>query len=766
MPTVRGSTTVLGAVAALAGLLALGGCSAPTPICEQARALLPQGRLAEATALFARAQAQSEGTCASEGLDAAKDQYARSAEAESRGAAAEAVGDSESAVAAYQQALQLDRTNTLAISGAARVSGQAPPAGPTLGPSVPAVPISWRIAWPFVLIPTALILVLLGAGALLGILSIRKLTSRLYTLQEQADRQTSDIEALRPLLAAQAKTIAEARQGMMDTAKQLRSAIARHSEVVAAVIFANTRRDRDDPGDVILREDFGAPTECDQSPDAQCAAVDVCVLQGVSGRLVVRRTVWAPTEACIRAATLEFFKIDGRPDPHALTRDLALGLLEPAWRRSDDCWYLEPRSAGSPSLLDESNDIAEQFRCLVTGLDLPSSCSTLKLVPCSSESNAADDSGSDDSDDDAGADGELCRFAAIIVDNALGDVALTARVGNPIAVALQTQLRGATGLGTPSTITRTLHNEYPDRAAHEPLAESSPITVYVLAGPDAPPVVRHGAANQGVTAHHSGHVIIGDSNTVHLTSTYRIAHVRIDEERVLAALDGEAGDAFRRLIENPDDVTVNRQFRNQLHPSVSPGEERGAVRDLHFQKTLAVPVSINTVRCNVVAIGDHRQHSVVVKHRIATAIIDLAALLKANPELTSAFARQCGPKAAGQVGALDRLLSAALTPDRLLNALPTTPGRQARILEGNEGVRARYAEIVGIGSDFSHVDEATAIPGRVETIDVREARRAVERLHAAESSSWSPEPDNRHGPHRARGHGHFSPPSREEMDEP
>ncbi|MFR9805599.1 hypothetical protein ACL02T_25435 [Pseudonocardia sp. RS010] len=111
------------ALVAAAGLAGLAGCaiSGPTPLCDQARALVDQGQLAQAAELFARAQVRAEGQCAQNGLDEVGDRYAMAYEDAARGAAAEIEGRTDIARSAYESALRLDAGNQAASNGLVRL---------------------------------------------------------------------------------------------------------------------------------------------------------------------------------------------------------------------------------------------------------------------------------------------------------------------------------------------------------------------------------------------------------------------------------------------------------------------------------------------------------------------------------------------------------------------------------------------------------------------------------------------------------------------
>lgn len=142
------------AICAVAGLAVLAGCSGPTPLCEAAAPLIEQGQLAQATELYARAEVQGEGGCATAGLTTAGERYRDAAREATRGAGLERAGDTAGAIAAYESALAIDAGNTAAATGLSRL-GQGAPQQPVPLPLESAAPAPqpgswWSQAWPLV----------------------------------------------------------------------------------------------------------------------------------------------------------------------------------------------------------------------------------------------------------------------------------------------------------------------------------------------------------------------------------------------------------------------------------------------------------------------------------------------------------------------------------------------------------------------------------------------------------------------------------------
>jgi tetratricopeptide (TPR) repeat protein len=115
--------TVLISTLMTTGLCWLSGCTGHR-LCDQADDYLHDGRLAEASDSFARAEKADEGSCAAEGLKKVSQLRAQALTDVARGHVAEEAGDRESARSAYQTALDIDRGNGDALAGIGRVTAR------------------------------------------------------------------------------------------------------------------------------------------------------------------------------------------------------------------------------------------------------------------------------------------------------------------------------------------------------------------------------------------------------------------------------------------------------------------------------------------------------------------------------------------------------------------------------------------------------------------------------------------------------------------
>lgn len=112
--------------AALVVVIVPTGCATSTPMCDQAASLINTGALDQATAAYAQAAHNGEGSCAGAGLDAAAKRYTDSYADVALGRSAEGAGKTADAIAAYQSALALDNANPAAKDALARLGKPAP----------------------------------------------------------------------------------------------------------------------------------------------------------------------------------------------------------------------------------------------------------------------------------------------------------------------------------------------------------------------------------------------------------------------------------------------------------------------------------------------------------------------------------------------------------------------------------------------------------------------------------------------------------------
>ncbi|MCW0212450.1 MAG: hypothetical protein OJJ54_03750 [Pseudonocardia sp.] len=168
-----GRLALAGALAAALTLVT--ACSAPTPLCDQAAALVPQGQLAQAAELYARAQTIDEGSCAGTGLGTVGERYQEAFTEAARGSAAERTGNLPAAVEAYQAALRIDAGNQAAATGLFRAGRPVPAAPaplPQPAPSAEVAPVGWWAGnWP---VAVGAVLVALLAAALAGWFAMRR----------------------------------------------------------------------------------------------------------------------------------------------------------------------------------------------------------------------------------------------------------------------------------------------------------------------------------------------------------------------------------------------------------------------------------------------------------------------------------------------------------------------------------------------------------------------------------------------------------------
>jgi hypothetical protein len=146
--------------------VAMAGCAAATPTCDEASGLVAASRLGDAAATYALARERGEGDCAQSGLTAVKNSYGDAYVEVAKGRVAEEGRDIDRAVTAYRAALAIDAGNPTAKEALARLQQPEPtlqplPPPPPVATSPSAVPPS--VIW---LAGAALVLLLVVAGLL------------------------------------------------------------------------------------------------------------------------------------------------------------------------------------------------------------------------------------------------------------------------------------------------------------------------------------------------------------------------------------------------------------------------------------------------------------------------------------------------------------------------------------------------------------------------------------------------------------------------
>jgi hypothetical protein len=149
----------LGTAVVTLSLVALAGCAAATPTCDEASGLRAASRLADAAATYALARERSEGDCAQSGLTAVGNGYGDAYVDVTKGRVAEDAGNVDGAVSAYRAALAIDAENPAAKDALARL--QQPE--PTLQPLPQRPPLTASSA----VVPPLLMWLAGGAVALL-----------------------------------------------------------------------------------------------------------------------------------------------------------------------------------------------------------------------------------------------------------------------------------------------------------------------------------------------------------------------------------------------------------------------------------------------------------------------------------------------------------------------------------------------------------------------------------------------------------------------
>jgi hypothetical protein len=198
----RGASRLALVGALVAGLALVSACSAPTPLCDQAAALVPQGQLAQAAELYARARTVDEGGCADDGLGTVGGLYQQAFTEAARGSTAERTGNVQGAVEAYEAALRIDAGNQAAATGLSRVGRPVPATPgplPAPAPSAGPVPTSWWAGNGPVTVGAILFALLAAAAA--GWLAMRR--------SRQGD------EAVRELVAGSGEQVEERTRGWL-----------------------------------------------------------------------------------------------------------------------------------------------------------------------------------------------------------------------------------------------------------------------------------------------------------------------------------------------------------------------------------------------------------------------------------------------------------------------------------------------------------------------------------------------------------------------
>ncbi len=686
------------------GLL-ISGCSAATPLCDSAAALLTQGRPADAMALYARAAAQDEGNCAANGLAAAGEQIGDAAEEEAAGAAAELAGDTAGAIAAYQSALALNSGDARAAAGLVRLGQQVGTPPPAQIPPLPPAPAPggwWRTEWPLV-IGAALLAVALGAAgyALVRQDLLRRRLAALETVPASPAAVPGPDPAVLDDLRSRTDANAEA---LADRCANLESALAR-------LEAGGARRDRlvellagqlaGPPAGGVQREQlFEASPPADATGEGSgvidVRLVGVAMADGTR-RTVAQRVRWTPPDDDAAAALRDQLG----PDPVTVADALDTGTVTPAWAHSTELWLL-PSSTAPIGDLSADPDTDGPLEALVRG-DALRADDLVELT--------ADTVGLLDRDGDVAF---LARLVTVVVQGAWTHASLSSEAHDAASGVAAAALEAAAGLtgpvwagstgrtpGPPAELDRLLGRPPQDRDERV----AGPVTVFVVADP----------ATEDDPAPATG----DDGTVLRMRTAYRIDRFAVDVEAVLRTLHRAAAGAADRLAADPRDPAAVEAFRAAVHPAPSPGPAR--------------PTS--TVACEVLAIGDRERHDLDFTYRVATARLDLARLLAGSADLTRAFGEQLAAARAGREHrVLDAALREAAGPEQLGTVVATLPGRSPVLTVGPETAGA-------VESHYAPPDAVTEeVPADHEPVRNGNGMYAALRKPVA-----VPEPDGPHG---------------------
>ncbi|WP_252442084.1 hypothetical protein [Pseudonocardia humida] len=658
-------------MAALLGVLAFGvllsGCSAATPLCDQAATLLAQGRPLDAMALYARADAQDEGNCAGNGISAAGERIGQAAAEEARGAAAEQVGDTAAAAAAYQAALDLNAGDARAAAGLVRLGQPAGTPPPAQIPPLPQ-PVEptgwWRAEWPLLVGAGLLALALLAAGyALVSGFAVRRKVAAVPAAapapvaETAADR--SEIEALRRRADGAADVLAERCTALEGGVARLEATIARRDrllEVLAGQLSGP-------PAVGVQREQlFVAPQRPEGAPGEGSGVVDV-QLVAVSTADGTRRTIahrvrWTPPDDRTAAALVARLGTD----PIALVDVLATGTVTPAWARSTELWLLPPASRLAADLGLDTGTAAEpgpgSLEALVSGGAIRTGQLT-RLTAETAPPFAPDASVA-----------FLARLVTVFVGGSWTNASLTSEAHEAASEIAAAALEAATGLADPVSTGSTGRTPSPpaelDRILGRPTGPvpgprpPAPVTVRVVAAPPRADDRRPDGP-------------VAEGGVLRLRTTYRIDRVEVDAVGVLRALGRPASDAARTLVANPADDDAVEAFRAAVRPT---GDRAGGP----------------ALGCDVLAVGDDE---IGFTYRVGTARLDVAALLAGSAELTRAFAEQVGSvRSGGDRRPFDAALRETVRPEHLGAIAAGLPGRSpVLVMEAGrrDAVDTRYA---------------------------------------------------------------------------
>lgn len=640
------------AVAALLGLVAFGllltGCSTSTPLCNQAAALLPQGRPVDAMALYARAGDQDEGNCASNGLSTAGAQIGRAAQQESKGAEAEQNGDKAGATAAYQEALKLNSGDARAAAGLVRLGQQVGTPAPAQIPALPpsAAPTGWSTSdWPLIIGGFLLVVALAAAGY--ALFRNDALGRRMAGLQTAVDNPAAQPVA-DPAVVDDVRRRAETTAGALDALTERCAAI---EGALARLETGSARRDRlvellaeqlaGPPAGGVLHEQLFDGPPAPAGAGSGVVDVELVAVRAVDGsrRTLAQRVRWTPPDDAAAAALLAQLG----PDPATVADVLATGTVTPVWARSTELWLLPETVSADPA--------AGPLATLVAGGAVRDD----ELQRLTAHQLAPD---------------TPTAFLARLVTVAAGartHASLSSEAHDVASGIAAAELEAAAGLSDPAWAGATGRTPGPpaelDRLLGRPSAEpddrpTAPIAVRVVADPleEQPAVAGAG-----------------------LRPTLRIERVAVDVDGVVQALNRSAADAARALAEQPTDAAAIEAFRGALRPASGP-----APTGRHQQPPIAaVPIGVSTIACDIVAVGDPDQHPLDFGYRLGSARLDLARMLKDSAELTIAFGAQLAAVRTGDVRRpFDAALREVVGPEQLGPVTATLAGRRPTLTAG------------------------------------------------------------------------------------
>jgi hypothetical protein len=159
------------------------------------------------------------------------------------------------------------------------------------------------------------------------------------------------------------------------------------------------------------------------------------------------------------------------------------------------------------------------------------------------------------------------------------------------------------------------------------------ITIIVEPVTNLPADLDGSKNNRSVHEDSADILVIGDHTKVRSKVEYKIKELRVDTKGFYQRLPAAAREALSRLAQNPADTQAKAAFKRSL-----PRHDATTGTNVARFHT-AAEASIDVVRCDILAVGNHNSITSTTERRISIGTINLQNLLSMHDDLIVRFAQ-------------------------------------------------------------------------------------------------------------------------------